>query len=217
MGMLPSLRALLTAGRGAVQGLPDISGTENPFELFSQWFAAAQKSGLYLPEAMALATAGSTGEPSVRMVLMKGHSPEGITFYTNYSSLKSRQLEENPRASVVFHWPILQRQVRFAGSVDRLSTAESDAYFRTRSRGSRIGAWASHQSRRLARRSDLQARVRDFEKKFAGEPIPLPPFWGGYLLIPERIEFWQGRLDRLHDRIAFERSGNDWISHRLYP
>ncbi len=217
MSIIPSLRALFTSGRGTVQGLRDAAGSEDPFILFAEWFDVACKSGLYLPEAVSLATASRDAVPSVRMVLMKDHSEQGITFFTNYESRKAADLEENPVAALVFHWAILQRQVRFEGTVHRISSEESDAYFQTRAHGSKIGAWASKQSRRLSRRSDLEERVRTLEAEFGSDPIPLPPFWGGYRLVPKRIEFWQGRADRLHDRLIYERDDNDWKSYRVYP
>jgi pyridoxamine 5'-phosphate oxidase len=151
------------------------------------------------------------------MVLLKGVSREGFTFFTNYESRKSRELEKEDRACLLFHWPILERQVRVEGRVARISQEESEAYFRTRPRGSRIGAWASRQSRPLESREVLEAAVAETEKKFGGAEIPLPPFWGGYRLAPTVIEFWQGRANRLHDRLSYVRSDSGWTVERLYP
>lgn len=166
---------------------------------------------------MTVATATSDGAPSARMMLLKGVDPGGFVFFTNYESRKGGELRANPRAALVFHWPILQRQVRVEGTVTRLSPAESEAYFRTRPRGSRIGAWASTQSAELPSRAELDRKVGEQERRFAGQEVPLPPFWGGYRLVPMTIEFWQGRLDRLHDRIRYTRSDAGWSVSRLYP
>jgi pyridoxamine 5'-phosphate oxidase len=217
MSLLSKLRTLFTAGQGVVRGLPDATPGRDPIELFREWFDAARRAGLFLPEAMTVATATPQGAPSARMMLLKGVEAGAFVFFTNYESRKAGELEANPRAALVFHWAVLERQVRVEGRIERLSAAESEAYFRTRPRGSRVGAWASTQSRPLADRAELQARVRQHEAKFHGGEVPLPPFWGGYRLVPERIEFWQGRLDRLHDRLRFERDGSGWRSTRLYP
>ncbi|MDT8342053.1 MAG: pyridoxamine 5'-phosphate oxidase [Longimicrobiales bacterium] len=213
------LQALLTLGRGVVTGLPDPAGDEDPFDLFRDWYRTAEESGLFMPEAMALATASADGAPSARMVLLKDFDARGFTFYTNYESRKARELDENPRAALTLHWAVLERQVRIEGTVHRVSQAESLAYFRTRPRGSRIGAWASAQSRPLAARADLEARVRETEARFRGDAIPLPPFWGGYRVVPTLIEFWQGRADRLHDRWVFRRGDAEaaWTVERLHP
>jgi pyridoxamine 5'-phosphate oxidase len=189
----------------------------DPFELFGSWFAAAAAAEILLPEAVTLATATPDGVPSARMVLLKGVDERGFVFYTNYESSKARDLDANPRAALCFHWPSLQRQVRVSGSVQRVGEEESRAYFATRPRGSRIGAWASQQSRTLLDREELTARVREYEERFAGGEVPLPPFWGGYLVVPERIEFWQGRTNRLHDRLVFTRARGGWTTERLYP
>jgi pyridoxamine 5'-phosphate oxidase len=166
---------------------------------------------------MTVATATAGGAPSARMMLLKGVEDGGFVFFTNYESRKAAEIEANPRAALVFHWPVLERQVRVEGTVARLDPAASEAYFRTRPRGSRIGAWASRQSAALADRAELEAQVREHEARFAGGEVPLPPFWGGFRLVPERIEFWQGRLNRLHDRLRFERAGTGWRAVRLYP
>jgi len=217
MSFFKNLRSLLTAGRGIVVGLTDAEPGDDPISLFESWFESARKSGLFLPEAMTLSTATSDGKPSSRMVLLKSVEKAGFTFYTNYDSRKASDLDSNPHAALLFHWPILQRQVRIEGRIERISREESGEYFHSRSKGSQIGAWASKQSSELDQRKTLENQVREFEAKFAGEEIPLPDNWGGYRVIPERIEFWQGRPFRLHDRLVFERKASEWSTHRLYP
>ncbi len=197
--------------------MPAAAADRDPVELFEEWFAAAREAGILLPESMALATATPDGVPSVRMVLLKQVDDRGFVFYTNYESRKAAELDANPRASVCFHWAVLERQVRVAGTVVRVSKEESEEYFATRSRGSRIGAWASRQSEPLPSRQELEARVKEYDAKFSGEDVPLPPFWGGYLLRPDTIEFWQGKADRLHERLRFRRAGGGWDTDRLYP
>ncbi len=216
MSLLARIRALFTLGQGVARGLPDASDAADPIALFQEWFAAATRAGIFLPEAMTLATASPQGAPSARMMLLKGVDTRGFVFYTNYESRKGEELAANARAALVFHWAVLERQVRVEGRVARLATEESAAYFATRPRGSRIGAWASRQSRALPARKELQDRVVQYEREFPGD-IPLPPFWGGFRLVPERIEFWQGRLNRLHDRLRFVRDGAGWRTERLYP
>lgn len=217
MRILKNLRALMTSGAGIVVGMPDADSSTDPFQLFDAWFAAARRGGLFLPEAMTLATASPDGKPSARMVLLKQADSDGFVFYTNYTSRKAAELDANPHASLLFHWPILQRQVRVEGRVERVSRDESSAYYHSRPRGSQIGAWASDQSSELDARSTLEKRVKDFEQKYPEGEVPLPDHWGGYRVHPSRIEFWQGRPFRLHDRIIFEREGGDWTTHRLYP
>jgi pyridoxamine 5'-phosphate oxidase len=217
MSLKSSLRTLVTLGKGVVQGIPEAAAGRDPIELFKEWFDAAAESGLFLPEAAALATASPDGTPSVRMVLLKTLDARGFVFYTNYESRKAAELEANPRAALCFHWAVLERQVRVEGRVERVSTDESFAYYSTRPRGSRIGAWASRQSEPLPSREALEERVRRFEREYPGEVVPLPPFWGGYLLRPETIEFWQGKADRLHERLSFRRVEGRWETVRLYP
>lgn len=217
MSLRSNLRALLTMGRGVVKGLSDLDVTDDPIEYFKRWFEDAKRSGLFLPEAVCLATATDAGAPSARMMLLKGVDQRGFVFFTNYDSRKGDELAANPRAALVFHWAILERQVRVEGRVERIAEEESEAYFRSRPRGSRIGAWASRQSAPLAERAELERQVREIEGRYPGEDVPLPPFWGGFRLAPERIEFWQGRIDRLHDRLRYTRSDDAWIVERLYP
>lgn len=217
MSLKSSIKTVVTLGKGVIQGLPEAADDRDPIELFTEWFHAAQESGLLLPESCALATATADGMPSVRQVLLKHVDARGFVFYTNYGSSKAKEMEENPRAALCFHWPILERQVRVAGSVARIPEEESTEYFSTRSRGSCIGAWASKQSDPLPSRATLKGRVKEYEARYPGNDVPLPPFWGGYRLVPERIEFWQGKADRLHDRLVFTRAGEGWGTERLYP
>ena len=151
------------------------------------------------------------------MVLLKSFAADGFVFFTNYRSRKAKEMDENPNASLLLHWVVLHRQIRVEGSVQRISAEASAAYFRTRTRGSQIGAWASRQSEELEDRSALEGQAKEIEERFKGQDVPFPPFWGGYCLMPERIEFWQGRLNRLHDRLLFTRAEAGWTSQRLYP
>jgi pyridoxamine 5'-phosphate oxidase len=197
--------------------LDESSVDPDPIRQFAAWFQQAVDAGLAEPTAMTLATATRAGRPSARIVLMKGFDHEGFTFFTNYESRKSAELEQNPFAAAVFYWQALDRQVRITGRVERISAQESEAYFRTRPIGSRLGAWASAQSRALSSRRELEARVREMEQRFAGQRVPLPPFWGGYRLRPDAVEFWQGRPDRLHDRLLYSAQGEQWNLERLFP
>ncbi|MCY4647671.1 MAG: pyridoxamine 5'-phosphate oxidase [Gammaproteobacteria bacterium] len=217
MSLKSNLRLVFSLGRGLTRGLPDADPGLDPIQLFGQWFDAARKAGILLPEAMTLATASADGAPSARMVLLKGFGEDGFEFYTNLGSRKADELTANPRAALCFHWGVLQRQVRVEGGVTPLSREASAAYFRTRPRGSRIGAWASRQSQPLEEREMLERRVREIEKRFEGGEVPLPDFWGGFRLHAQRIEFWQGRTDRLHDRLVFQREEDGWSIRRLHP
>ena len=217
MSLKSTLRTVITAGKGVTQGLPEATADRDPIELFGEWFEAARQSGILLPDTMALATCTKGGRPSVRMVLLKGFDERGFVFYTNYGSRKASELTENPHAALVMHWAVLQRQVRIEGAVTKLSAEESAAYFRTRSRGSRLGAWASKQSTTLDHRQQMEERFKAYAQQFKGEEVPLPSFWGGFRVAPERIEFWQGRADRLHDRLCFTRDADGWTTMRLYP
>jgi pyridoxamine 5'-phosphate oxidase len=194
----------------------DMETAVDPIALFVAWMKAAEASELNDASATALATASRDGMPSVRMVLMKGVDERGFRFYTNAESQKGVELAENPRAAMCFHWKSLRRQVRVSGDVSELSAAEADDYFESRSRLSQLGAVASQQSRVLAAREVLEARVAELERAFP-EKIPRPAYWKGYLLRPERIEFWKSREERMHDRFLFLRSGEGWRKERLYP
>lgn len=189
----------------------------DPIRLFARWFEEAVEADVRLPEAMALATATADGRPSSRMVLLKGIAEDGFVFYTNYESRKARELEANPRAALTFHWTPLERQVRIEGAVERTSEREAAEYFRSRPRDSQIGAWASPQSREIVSREALEARAARRVEEFSAREVPLPPFWGGYRVVPERLEFWQGRSGRLHDRLVYERTGRTWTRKRLAP
>ncbi len=192
----------------------------DPVAQFQLWFDEAVRHlpGTWCePNAMTLSTTSRSGQVTSRTVLLKGLSPAGFEFFTNYDSGKGLQLAENPVASLLFFWPWLDRQVRIEGGVTRTSRERSREYFHSRPRGSQIGAAASHQSRRLASRAELDQRCRELAGQLEGQPVPLPDCWGGYLLAPRRVEFWQGRLDRLHDRLVYEHSASGWQTGRLSP
>jgi pyridoxamine 5'-phosphate oxidase len=190
----------------------------NPFAQFGRWFDDARATQQPLPEAMTLATASTAGAVAARVVLMKSFDDHGFVFFTNYNSAKAAQLHENPRAALVFWWAPLERQVRIEGAVCRVTEQESDDYWATRPRGSQLGAWASEQSKVLAGRGGLDARFEEISATYKDRPIPRPPHWGGYRVIPTLFEFWQGRVDRLHDRFCYRlREPNDWIIERLSP
>jgi pyridoxamine 5'-phosphate oxidase len=189
----------------------------DPFQLFEEWFAEASESEANDANAMALATARADGQPHVRMVLLKGHGPDGFVFYTNEQSEKANDLAENPRAALLLHWKSLRRQIRIEGAVEPVSGAESDAYFATRSRDSQLGAWASDQSRPLDSRATFENRFEEAKRRFEGVDISRPPHWGGYRVIPERIEFWTDRPHRLHERRLFTRMPGGWSEGLLYP
>jgi pyridoxamine 5'-phosphate oxidase len=191
---------------------------DDPFALFDAWFAEARASEPNDPEAMALATASAVGNPSVRMVLLKAHGRDGFVFYTNEESEKGRELKENPSAALLFHWKSLRRQVRIEGDAQRVSDEQADAYFATRSRDSQLGAWASQQSRPLESRDLFEARFEEAKQRFEGQPVPRPPYWGGFRVVPFVFEFWRDRPYRLHERRIFvAQDGGGWSEGLLYP
>lgn len=189
----------------------------DPFQLFDTWFAEARASEPNDSNAVALATVDGAGQPSVRMVLLKGHGPDGFVFYTNRESRKANELGVGSKAALLFHWKSLRRQIRIEGMVSQVSNAESDAYFASRSRDSQLGAWASDQSRPLDARATFEARYAEVRARFEGGEVPRPPHWGGYRVAPHRIEFWQDRAHRLHERRLFVRDGTGWREGLLYP
>ncbi|WP_421724596.1 pyridoxamine 5'-phosphate oxidase [Bauldia sp.] len=195
----------------------DLDRATNPLELFATWLAEAEGSEINDPNAMALATIDESGMPDVRMVLLKGFDEDGFVFFTNFESAKGTALQANPKAALCFHWKSLRRQVRVRGAVTTVTDAEADAYFASRPRGSRIGAWASQQSRPLESRFALEKAVASYATKYAIGDVPRPGHWSGFRIAPEEIEFWIGRRSRLHDRRRFVRSGDDWTATRLYP
>jgi pyridoxamine 5'-phosphate oxidase len=198
-------------------GLDKADVDPDPIVQFHQWFEKVIEADLHEPNAMILATATAEGKPSARTVLLKGYDQRGFVFYTNYKGRKAGELEVNPTCALLFYWGELERQVRIEGLARRLSGEESDAYFASRPRGSRLGAWASEQSHPVDDRSILEERVRALEGEYEGHEIPRPPFWGGYRVEPDTIEFWQGRENRLHDRIVYHRSRRGWKIVRLQP
>ena len=198
--------------------LTEESLPEDPFELFAAWLGDAEASGMTDPNAMTLATAGDDGRPSARTVLLRGVGEEGFRFFTNRTSLKGRQLADNPRAQLLFFWREIGRQILVHGSVDQLSDQASDAYFESRARESRIGAWASEQGSVIESREQLLAQVEEAGARFGGDDVPRPPHWGGYIVRPEAIEFWQAGEFRLHDRFVYRRNeGGLWVAERLSP
>ena len=189
----------------------------DPFRQFALWFAEAEVKEPNDPSAMALATVGADGMPAVRMVLLKGVDERGFVFYTNLESRKGEQLAGQPLAALCFHWKSLRRSVRVEGTVEAVAAAEADAYFATRARSSQIGAWASSQSRPLAGRFELEKRIARFTAQFGVGAVPRPPHWSGFRVLPRRIEFWEDRPFRLHDRLVFHRSDAGWQTEKLYP
>jgi len=212
-GRLAELRQEYT-----LAGLSESDLAANPIEQFQKWLRDAMAAQLAEPNAMVLATVAPDGQPSTRTVLLKALDARGFSFFTNYESRKAHELAANPRASLTFPWHALERQVNVEGRVSKLPRADAEAYFKLRPRGSRLGAWASNQSEVIPGREALEARMKELEAQYPGEDIPLPPNWGGYALAPERIEFWQGRPSRLHDRLRYTRQPDgSWRIERLSP
>ena len=217
MSLLNKIRCAFTLGQGVLVDLPDLDPSVDPFEQFQNWFKSAQDCGIVLPESMTVSTVDENGYPSCRVVLLKELTKDGFVFFTNYDSRKGQELDHNPHIALTFHWNILQRQVRIQGVVEKISAADSNAYFQSRARGSRIGAWASPQSTVIDSRKVLEQQVKKFTDKFANQEVPLPEFWGGYLVKPSSIEFWQGKADRLHDRFSYVKEDDNWRVDRLAP
>ena len=197
--------------------LDEESADKNPFVQFIKWYDEAVNCGIPDANAMIIATATKSGIPAVRTVLLKGYDERGFIFYTNYESDKGKDLEENPRASLLFLWKELARQIRITGRVEKTAKEESEEYFRSRPRGHQLSAWASKQSREIPNREYLEKEFGRVEKEFEGKEIPLPPYWGGYRVIPEEFEYWQGRESRLHDRICYTKTNKQWVIARKSP
>jgi pyridoxamine 5'-phosphate oxidase len=209
---IASLRREYAAAR-----LDEAEVDRDPIRQFARWFEEARQAELLEPNAMTLATASADGSPSARIVLLRSADERGFAFFTDYRSRKGRELEANPRAALVFYWGELERQVRVSGTVSRVSRDENEAYFLSRPRGSRLGAWTSHQSTVIEARADLEERLEAMAARFEGGDVPLPPHWGGFRVRPDAIEFWQGRENRLHDRVRYLREAGAWKVERLSP
>ncbi len=201
----------------SLAGLAEKDLARDPFRQFEKWFQEAEASKLVEPNACVLATATRDGRPAARTVLLKGADGRGFVFYSNYESRKGRELEANPRATLVFPWFAFERQVIIEGTVTRTSREESEAYFHSRPRASQLAAWGSQQSSIIAGRAVLEDGMKALEKKYDGQPVPLPPHWGGWRIAPETVEFWQGRRSRLHDRLRYRRQADGWTVERLAP
>lgn len=217
MTLFEKLRCLFTFGQGVALPLPEIDKNADPLALFKLWFDEANQAGILLPEAMSVSSVSTDGQPSCRMVLLKEFNQDGFVFYTNYDSRKSHELNENDKIALLFHWNVLQRQIRIEGCVERVSAEQSAKYFHSRDRGSQIGAWASRQSSKIQSDTELADNVAYYTNKFAGKEVPLPEFWGGWRIKPNYIEFWQGRASRLHDRVCFEKTADGWDNFKLQP
>ena len=201
----------------ALSSLSEADVDPDPIRQFDRWFADALTAQVLEPNAMTLATATRDGVPSARIVLLKGVDARGFVFFTDYRSRKGAELSENPLAALTFLWKEIERQVRIAGAVSRVSSAESESYYRSRPLGSRLGAWASHQSAVIPSRADLEQRLHEVTERFAAGDVPLPAHWGGFRVVPDEIEFWQGRTNRLHDRLRYRRDESRWALERLSP
>ena len=217
MTLIEKLRCLFTFGQGVALPLPEIPNNSTPLPLFEQWFDDANKSGVLLPEAMSVSTCSVNGQPSSRMVLLKQFDEQGFVFFTNYGSRKSHELTENNKVALLFHWNVLQRQIRIEGTVEKVSSQVSADYFHSRDRGSQIGAWASKQSQKLRHDTELKERMKKYTDLHSQGEVPLPEFWGGWRVKPTYIEFWQGRANRLHDRVCFEKQEDTWSVFKLHP
>lgn len=217
MTLFEKLRCLFTFGQGVALPLPELSSDTTPTQLFELWFDDAKKAGILLPEAMSVSSCNSDGQPSSRMVLLKDYDNDGFVFFTNYTSRKSKELSENNKVALLFHWNVLQRQIRIEGTVEKVSAQESADYFHSRDRGSQVGAWASKQSQKLKYDNELKEQMNHYQEKYSEGEVPHPEFWGGWRIKPHAIEFWQGRANRLHDRLCFEKDGDMWLNYKLNP